>query len=206
MPGKKHVAKITNPEKTASSEKITLQFENAAAFEAWLAANHVDHPGVWMRIAKKGAPTASVSYQQALDVALAWGWIDGQKRPQDEHYWLQAFTQRRARSVWSKRNVDKALAMIEAGTMHPAGLAQVDAARADGRWDRAYAGSSTVRELPEFLAALDANAAAKTFYATLNSANRFALYYRLQSVKRQETRDRKVLEFVAMLERGETFH
>ena len=120
-----------------ADDKPIEEFADAAAFDSWLEANHADHPGVWLRIAKKGAPTTSVSYAQALDVALAWGWIDGQKRPIDEHYWQQAFTQRRARSVWSKRNVDKATAMIEAGTMHPAGLAQVEAAKADGRWQRA---------------------------------------------------------------------
>src|SRR6202000_235287 len=142
--------------------------------------NHTDHPGVWMKIAKKGAPTTSVSYQDALDVALAWGWIDGQKKPLDEHSWLQAFTQRRPRSVWSKRNVDKCIAMIEAGTMQPSGLAQVEAAKADGRWDRAYEGQSRATESPEWLAALDASPKAKAFYETLNAANRFAFYYRIQ--------------------------
>lgn len=189
-----------------TDDKSVEQFADAAAFDAWLAANHLDHPGVWMRIAKKGAPSSSVSYQEALDVALAYGWIDGQKRPVDEHYWLQAFTQRRPRSAWSQRNVEKVAAMIEAGTIHPTGLAQVDAAKADGRWDRAYAGPANAKESPEFLAALDENPSAKAFYATLSSANRFALYYRIQGAKRQDTRDRKIAEFVAMLERGETFH
>jgi len=189
-----------------ADDKPVEQFVDAAAFDSWLEANHADHPGVWLRIAKTGAPTTSVSYEQALDVALTWGWIDGQKRPLDEHYWLQAFTQRRARSVWSKRNVDKATAMIEAGAMRPAGLAQVEAAKSDGRWDRAYAGSSNATEDPAFLAALAQNPAAAEFYATLNSANRFALYYRIHNAKREETRTRKIAEFVAMLERGETFH
>lgn len=182
------------------------QFADADAFALWLGAHHADHPGIRMKIAKRSSPITTVSYDEALDIALAYGWIDGQKWSFDEHFFLQGFTQRRARSVWSKRNVDKVMAMIDAGTMHPAGLAQVDAARADGRWDRAYEGSASVVELPEFLAAIDASPAAREFYATLNSANRFALYYRLHSVKRQDTRDRKIVEFVAMLERGETFH
>ena len=189
-----------------SDEKSIEEFADAAEFNEWLAANHADHPGVWLRIAKKGAPTTSVSYDEALDVALCWGWIDGQKKPLDAHYWLQAFTSRRPRSAWSKRNVDKAAAMIEAGTMHPSGLAQVEAAKADGRWERAYAGPAGATESPEFRAALDANPAASTFYATLGSANRFAFYYRIQSAKKEETRARRIEAFVAMLERGETFH
>ncbi len=189
-----------------AEDKPTLQFADAAAFEAWLAENHADHPGAWLRIAKRGAPTKSIGYGQALDVALAYGWIDGQKRPLDEHYWLQAFTQRRSRSVWSKRNVDKATAMIEAGTMHPAGLAQVEAAKADGRWDRAYAGPASATESAEFLAALDARPMAREFYATLNSANRFAFYYRIQTARKAETRALRIEAFVAMLERGEKFH
>jgi uncharacterized protein YdeI (YjbR/CyaY-like superfamily) len=191
---------------SVADEKPTEQFADAATFDSWLAANHADHPGIWLKIAKKGAPTASVSYQEALDVALAYGWIDGQKRPLNDHYWLQAFTQRRARSVWSKRNVDKAVAMIWAGTMRPAGQAQVDAAKADGRWERAYVGQSAVTESPEFLAALDANPVAREFYASLKSTNRFSIYYRIQTARKAETRASRIEALVAMLERGETFH
>jgi uncharacterized protein YdeI (YjbR/CyaY-like superfamily) len=189
-----------------ADEKTTTRFADAAAFASWLETNHANHPGVWMQIAKKGAPEATVSYNDALDVALAYGWIDGQKRPLDVHYWLQAFTQRRSRSVWSKRNVDKVMAMTSAGTMKPAGLAQVDAAKADGRWERAYEGSSGAKESPEFLAALDGNPAAKQFYSTLNSVNRYALYYRIQSARKDETRARRIEAFVEMLARGETFY
>jgi uncharacterized protein YdeI (YjbR/CyaY-like superfamily) len=191
---------------SVADEKTVELFADAAGFEAWLEDNHADHPGVWMRIAKRGAPEPSVSYDEALDVALAYGWIDGQKRSLDADYWLQAFTRRRPRSVWSKRNVDKATSMIVEGTMKPAGLAEVDAAKADGRWDRAYEGSSASQPSPEFLAALEANPAAKSFYASLNSINRYALYYRIQNARTQETRDRKIADFVAMLERGETLH
>ncbi len=189
-----------------ADEKTVEQFADAAAFESWLAANHADHPGIWMKIAKKGAAEPTVSYEDALDVALAYGWIDGQKRPLDAEYWLQAFTQRRPRSVWSKRNVEKATAMIERGAMHPAGLAHVDAARADGRWDRAYEGSRGASPSPEFLAALEANPAAREFYETLSAVNRYAFYYRIQNAKQDDTRARRIAAFVEMLARGETLH
>lgn len=183
-----------------------MRFSDAAAFAAWLDANHDGHAGIWLRIAKKGAPESSVSYDQALDVALSYGWIDGQKRPLDAHYWLQGFTHRRPGSPWSKRNVDKVNAMIAAGSMKPAGLAEVDAAKSDGRWDRAYAGAGSASASPEFLAALNKNRAAKDFYATLSATNRYALYYRIQSAKKPETRAKRIEAFVEMLARGETFY
>ncbi len=186
--------------------KSEMQFADSAAFDRWLAQNHSTNPGIWMKIAKRTAPETTINYQEALDCALSYGWIDGQKRAIDQDYWLQSFGPRRPQSVWSKRNVEKAMAMIELGTMHPAGLAQVDAAKADGRWDRAYEGSLRANPSPEFLAALEANPAAKDFYATLNSANRYALYYRIQSARKPETRDSRIAAFVDMLARGETFH
>jgi uncharacterized protein YdeI (YjbR/CyaY-like superfamily) len=189
-----------------AAEKDVAQFANAAEFDAWLAANHADHPGIRMKIAKRGSPVATVSYDEALDVALSYGWVDSQKRSFDEHFYIQIFTHRRAQSVWSKRNVEKATGMIEAGTMHPAGLAQVDAAKADGRWDRAYEGQRGSTPAPEFLAALKKNPEAKAFYDTLNAVNRYALYYRIQSAKKPETRDRRIAAFIEMLARGETFH
>jgi uncharacterized protein YdeI (YjbR/CyaY-like superfamily) len=189
-----------------TDEKTIEQFADADEFDRWLSANHADHPGIWMKIAKKGAPVSTASYESALDVALTFGWIDGQKKPFDAAFYLQAFTQRRARSVWSKRNVEKVTAMIAAGTMHPAGLAQVDAAKADGRWDRAYAGSTAAAPPQDFLVALESNSAAKEFYATINAANRFAIYYRVQDAKRDDTRARRIASFVEMLAKGETLH
>lgn len=189
-----------------ADEKTIRSFDDSQSFRDFVAAAGSEHPGIWLKISKKGAPVTTLGYEGALDVALAFGWIDGQKRPLDEHFWLQAFTPRRARSVWSKRNVDKAEALIASGEMQPAGLVQVAAAESDGRWDRAYEGSSKSEPPAEFLAALEANADAKAFYATLNSANRFAIYYRLTSPKREETRARKIVEFVEMLARGESFH
>ena len=182
------------------------QFSDSSAFDSWLAKNHTTSAGIWMKIAKRTASEPTVNYDEALYCALSYGWIDGQKRAVDHDYWLQSFGPRRPQSVWSKRNVEKAMEMIEAGTMHPAGLAQVDAAKSDGRWDRAYEGSLRANPSPEFLAALDANPAAKAFYATLNSANRYALYYRIQSARKPETRDNRIAAFVEMLARGETFH
>jgi uncharacterized protein YdeI (YjbR/CyaY-like superfamily) len=187
-------------------EKDIHQFADAAAFRDWLAGVGFGHPGIWMKIAKRGAPVRTASYHEALDVALAFGWIDGQKRSFDEHFFLQAFTPRRARSMWSRRNVDTVTAMIDAGTMEPAGLAEVERAQADGRWDRAYEGSSASEPPAEFLAALEANPGAKAFYATLNSVNRYAIYFRLHNVKREETRTRNIAKFVEMLGRGEKLH
>jgi uncharacterized protein YdeI (YjbR/CyaY-like superfamily) len=193
-------------ELTVTDEKSIEQFDDAEAFGAWLASAGPQHPGIWMKISKKGSPVTTLSYAGAVDVALAHGWIDSQRRPLDEHFSLQAFTPRRARSVWSKRNVDKVTAMIAEGSMHPAGLAEVERAKADGRWDRAYEGSTTSEPPAEFLAALDGNPAAKEFYSTLNAVNRYAIYFRLQNVKGEATRTRKIATFVDMLARGEKLH
>src|SRR4051794_14496678 len=135
-------------------ERETLEFADSGAFDRWVAEHHDSSPGIWLRIAKKGTGVPSVSYDEALQVALAWGWIDGQKRPQDDRYWLQGFGPRRRGSVWSKRNVEFAERLIAEGAMQPSGLAQVEAARADGRWDRAYAGQSTAEVPPDLEAAL----------------------------------------------------
>jgi uncharacterized protein YdeI (YjbR/CyaY-like superfamily) len=187
-------------------EREIEQFADGAAFAGWLAVNHADHVGIRMRISKRGASTPTVSYDDAVGIALQFGWIDGPKASFDDEYYLQSFMQRRPRSIWSKRNVERATALMEAGEMHPAGLAQVDAAKADGRWERAYEGSRGSTPSPEFLAALERNPAAKEFYETLNAANRYALYYRIQSAKKPETRDRRIETFIDMLARGETFH
>jgi uncharacterized protein YdeI (YjbR/CyaY-like superfamily) len=190
----------------STDEKTIEQFADSDALRAWLDHNHADHPGIWLKIAKKAAGITTVSYDEAVDVALCYGWIDGKKIGFDEKFFLQSFTRRRARSVWSKRNIDKVAVLIEAGSMRPPGLTQIEAAKADGRWERAYSGSSEATPLPEFLAALDANPAAKEFYATLNSVNRYALYFRIHSAKREETRARRIATFVDMLARGEKLH
>jgi uncharacterized protein YdeI (YjbR/CyaY-like superfamily) len=187
-------------------ERVIAQFADASAFAEWLTANHADHAGIRMKIAKRGSETPTISYDDAVGVALQYGWIDGPKASLDSDFYLQTFTPRRPRSVWSKRNVDRVTAFMSAGTMHPAGMAQVEAAKADGRWDRAYEGSRGSTPDPEFLKALNKNPAAKAFYKKLSAANRYALYYRIQSAKKPETRTARIQAFVEMLARGETFH
>jgi uncharacterized protein YdeI (YjbR/CyaY-like superfamily) len=187
-------------------DREIAQFADASSFADWLGQNHADHVGIRMKISKRGSETTTVSYDDAVGVALQYGWIDGPKASLDEDFYLQTFTPRRPKSVWSKRNVDRVTALITDGTMHPAGLAQVDAAKADGRWDRAYEGQRGSTPSPEFLKALNKNPAAKAFFKTLDAANRYALYYRIQSAVKPETRDRRIETFVEMLARGETFH
>ncbi len=181
-------------------------FKSAKAFEAWLKKNHAVCDGLWLKIAKRGANEPSVTYPEAVEIALCWGWIDGQKKALDDQYFLQRFTPRRARSIWSKVNVDKVEALIEAGRMQAPGRAQMEAAKADGRWARAYDGArrSTVPE--DLLAALEAEPGAKAFFATLNAANRYAVLWRIQTAVKAETRARRIAQMVEMLARGETIH
>jgi uncharacterized protein YdeI (YjbR/CyaY-like superfamily) len=183
-----------------------LLFESQAELEAWLEANHVDSTGLWLKIAKKGAGVTSVNYAEALELALCFGWIDSQKRGFDERHFLQRFTPRRPRGKWSLINREKAEGLIAAGAMRPAGLAEVEAAKADGRWDAAYAGQRTAEAPEDLQRELDRNEAAREFFAGLDSANRYAILYRLQEAKKPETRERRLRKFVAMLERGEKIH
>jgi uncharacterized protein YdeI (YjbR/CyaY-like superfamily) len=190
----------------ASKDGLPVRtFPSATAFERWLEA-HADEPGVWLRIAKAGSGGRSVTYAAALDLALCFGWIDGQKAPLDEGWWLQRFTPRRPRSPWSKINCQKAEALAEAGRLRPEGVREVEAAKADGRWAAAYAGQRTADVPPDLQAALDAAPAAAAFFTTLSRANRYAVLYRIGSVKRAETRARKIAQYVEMLEAGETIH
>jgi uncharacterized protein YdeI (YjbR/CyaY-like superfamily) len=181
-------------------------FATAAELEAWLEENHASAQGVWLKIAKKGAPEPSVTYGEALELALCFGWIDSQKRGFDETHFLQRFTPRRPRGRWSKINREKAEALIELGKMRPAGLVEVKAAEADGRWEAAYEGQRTAAVPPDLQRELDANPAAARFFASLDSANRYAIVYRLGEAKQRETRERRLRRFVAMLERSEKIH
>ena len=181
-------------------------FADRGAFRTWLSAHHASRPGLWLRIAKAASPLTSVTYAEALDVALCFGWIDGQKRSLDARCWLQRFTPRRARSIWSRINRDKVAVLIAQKRMRPSGMREVERARADGRWDAAYAGARTAEVPPDFAAALARDARAKKFFAALDGANRYALLFRLQNVKRAETRARKVREFVAMMRDGKKLH
>ena len=184
----------------------TLLFATVEDWENWLEAQPADSPGLWLKIAKKGCETSSIDYATALESALCFGWIDGQKRPLDDSFWLQRFTPRKPRSKWSKINRDKATALIESGRMRPAGLSEVERARQDGRWDAAYE-SQSVAAVPEDLqAALDADPRAAEFFATLDSANRYAVLYRVHEVKRASTRAARIEKFVAMLHAHETIH
>jgi uncharacterized protein YdeI (YjbR/CyaY-like superfamily) len=181
-------------------------FADPAELEAWLEENGDACDGAWLKIAKKGTEKRSVTYAEALELALCFGWIDSQKRGFDEAYFLQRFTPRRPRGRWSKINREKAEALIAAKQMRPAGLAEVEAAKSDGRWEAAYEGQRTAVVPEDLQRELDANPAAAEFFASLDSANRYAIVYRLNDAKKPETRERRLRKFVAMLERGEKIH
>jgi uncharacterized protein YdeI (YjbR/CyaY-like superfamily) len=181
-------------------------FANSDELERWLEAQPQDAKGLWIKFAKKGSGIASVTKAEAIDAALCFGWIDGQLDTYDERHWLIRFTPRKRGSKWSLVNRTRAAELIEMGRMRAGGLAQVEAAKADGRWDAAYASASKAEVPDDLRAALDANSKARAFFATLSGANRYAILYRIGAVKRPETRARKIAEFVAMLDRGETIH
>jgi uncharacterized protein YdeI (YjbR/CyaY-like superfamily) len=189
-----------------ADDLLVLELADRDAWAAWLGAGHASSPGVWLKIAKRGSDARSVSYAEALDVALCHGWIDGQKRPLDDRFWLQRFTPRTPRSRWSKRNRALAERLIASGEMAPAGLREVERARADGRWEAAYDSHATATVPPDLQAALDADAGAAAFFAGLDSANRYAILYRIQEARRPETRARRIATFVAMLAEGRRIH
>ena len=193
------------PSVPTPSPESTL-FRNAKAFEAWLKKHHATSDGLWLRIAKKGADVPSVTYPEAVEIALCWGWIDGQKKGLDDQHFLQRFTPRRSRSIWSKVNVAKVATLVEAGRMQPAGQAQIDAAKADGRWEGAYDGARTSTVPDDLQAALDASPKAKMFFATINASNRYAVLWRVQTAVKPETRAKRIAQLVEMLARGEVVH
>jgi uncharacterized protein YdeI (YjbR/CyaY-like superfamily) len=186
------------------ADLLVLPFESRESWAAWLAANHASPDGVWVKFAKKGSGIPTVTYHEALEVALCYGWIDAQVKRFDEDYYLQRFTPRRARSRWSKRNVGIALELIERGEMHPPGLAEVERAQADGRWEAAYHSPITMPVADELRAALDASPKAAELFAELDSQNRYAILYRVHDAKRPETRVRRIERFVADLAEGKT--
>ncbi len=189
-----------------ATEYIVRHFADSAGWERWLEHNHENEPGIWLKLAKKDAELTSVSRAESLDVALCFGWIDGQAKRLDEESWLQKFTPRGRRSVWSQLNQENVERLIAEERMRPAGLAAVEAAKADGRWDRAYAPASTATVPDDLLEALERNPAAKQFFATLKGANRYAILHRLATAVKPETRTRRLEKFMGMLERGETLH
>ena len=189
------------------AEELEIRpFASAEEWEEWLRERHETVPGVWIKFAKKASGLPTVTYLEALHAALRYGWIDGQARSLDDTHYLQRFTPRRARSIWSKRNREFATALIEAGEMEPAGLREVERAKADGRWDAAYDAPSTATVTEDLQTALDANPAAAEFFAGLDGQNRYAILHRVQTAKKPETRARRIEKFVAMLAAGETIH
>jgi uncharacterized protein YdeI (YjbR/CyaY-like superfamily) len=183
-----------------------LGFATPGGWDSWLAEQHAVSPGVWLKIPRAGSAEPGVRYADALAVALCYGWIDGQKRRLDDDYWLQRFTPRKPRSRWSKINTEKATELIEAGRMRPAGMREVEQARADGRWNAAYAGQRTMAVPDDLAAELARNDAARAFFERLSGVNRYAILYRIGDAKRPETRAKRIAKYVAMLAAGETIH
>ncbi|GAA2136831.1 YdeI/OmpD-associated family protein [Glycomyces algeriensis] len=188
------------------TELEELLVPDSEAWRAWLNSHHADHPGVWLVLHKKGGHTTTLTYAQALDEALCFGWIDGQIARRDDDSYRQRFTPRRPNSPWSARNVEYVARLTETGRMQPAGIAAVDAAKAQGRWQAAYRGQADMQIPPDLAEALAANAAAAATFEGLDAANRYSIVYRLNAVKRQATRDRKLTEYIGMLARGESLH
>jgi len=198
-------AKPTKP-RTSKPDPDVISFADAVAWSTWLAAHHASSRGLWLRIAKKGSKTASITYADALEVALTWGWIDGQKGKLDETAWLQRFSPRGPKSIWSKINRDKAIALIEAGSMQPAGLAEIERAKRDGRWEAAYDSQSRATVPPDLAEALAANPRAAAFFETLKSYNRYAILFRIHTAKKATTRAARIEKFVGMLAKHEKVH
>jgi uncharacterized protein YdeI (YjbR/CyaY-like superfamily) len=199
---------VPKPSKKATAKPAAYPeqgFASPAAFSAWLAKHHATSTGIAMRIGRKGG-APSITYAEAVDVALAWGWIDAQKAAGDATAWIQRFMPRTARSIWSKINRDKAIAMIERGEMKPPGLAAVEQAKANGRWDGAYDSPKTAKPPDDLMDALEASPRARAAFAGLDSANRYAILFRVHHAKQAATRARRIEQLVAMLARGETLH
>lgn len=181
-------------------------FADGGEFRQWLVEHHNASPGIWLKMAKKTSPYSSIDYDQALDVALCFGWIDSLPRKVDNNFFLRKFSPRTARSPWSKRNVEIVARLESAGLLEPAGIAAIEKAKADGRWERAYDGAAQAEVPQDFLDALVLNPQAQAFYETLNSTNRYTIFYRLQEAKRPETRARRIEKFISELAEGKKFH
>lgn len=193
----------TGPNSVADAIRL---FPTQAAWAAWLEKNHRKSAGLWLRLAKKGSELRSVTYAEALEIALCYGWIDGQKRGESDEAWLQRFLPRSERSIWSKINREKALALVAAGRMKAAGRQAIDCATKNGTWDAAYDSPKAAKVPEDFQEALAASPRARGFFEQLDGANRYAVLFRIQTVRKAETRARKVREFIEMLERGERIH
>jgi uncharacterized protein YdeI (YjbR/CyaY-like superfamily) len=188
------------------AEKKILALPSQKKWQSWMAKNHGKSKGVWLRFFKKHSGKPTITYQEALDVALCYGWIDGQVQKYDDISWIHSFTPRRTKSTWSKRNTDHVKRLIKEKKMKPAGMKEVNAAKADGRWKKAYASPSKMTVPADFMKKLNANKKAKAFFATLNKANVYAITWRLATAKKPETREKRMKMIVEMLNRGEKFH
>jgi uncharacterized protein YdeI (YjbR/CyaY-like superfamily) len=198
--------RASRAESSTAKDLPVLSFATARAWSEWLATHHASSRGLWLKIAKKGAGSASVTYSEAIEGALAWGWIDGQKGRFNDVWWLQRFTPRTAKSAWSKINRAKVEALIANGRMEAPGLAEVERAKRDGRWGRAYDGARSSSVPADLIAAFARNARARAFFDTLDGTNRYAILYRVQTAKKPETRAERITRFVALCARHETIH
>src|SRR6187551_3378108 len=183
-----------------------LEFKTAKTFETWLIKNHDNSTGIWLKIFKKDSEIKTISYAEALDVALCYGWIDGQKKAHDEQAWLQKFCPRRTKSIWSKINTGHVERLIHEGRMRPAGLKAVEKAKANGSWEKAYDSPNKMTIPDDFLEELSKNKKAESFFKSLNKTNLFSIGFRLQTAKKQETREKRIKEIIEMLAKGEKFH
>jgi uncharacterized protein YdeI (YjbR/CyaY-like superfamily) len=183
-----------------------LSFSTQKAWHNWLYKNHTSEKGLWLRFYKKDSDMKSINHAEALDEALCYGWIDGQAKPYDEKSWLQKFTPRRERSIWSKRNIEHIERLNKAGRMQPSGIKEVEKAKADGRWKKAYDSPSAMNAPDDFLKRLSKNKKAEKFFNSLNKTNRYSINWRLQTAKKPETREKRMMQILKMLENGETFH
>jgi len=188
------------------SELPTIHFESEKLFETWLENNYDSSQGLWLKIAKKDSQYTSVSYQEALEVALCFGWIDSQKKKFDDDFWIQKFSPRRKKSIWSQVNRNKVAALIQQGRMQPSGYAEVEKAKADGRWENAYASQSNIQVPDDFQLELDKNPDAQVFFNQLSSTNRYAFLYRITTAKKDITRKKWIDKSIAMLNENKKFH
>jgi uncharacterized protein YdeI (YjbR/CyaY-like superfamily) len=199
-------SKTKKPSRPSATNQLIRGFKDGKAWESWLAKNQTAIDGLWMRLAKKASGKKSITYPEAVEIALCYGWIDGQKKPEGETTWLQRFVPRRPRSIWSKINREKALGLIACGRMQPAGLLEIERAKQDGRWESAYDSPKNAPIHSDFQKALDKSPRAEAFFKTVNAANRYAIIWRLHTAKKAETRERLTRTFIEMLEKGETLH
>lgn len=190
----------------ATDNTSIKSFENANAWRRWLENNHAKEDGLWLQIFKKASNLPTVSYNEAVDESLCYGWIDGQKKKYDENSYLQKFTPRRPRSIWSKRNVEKVEQFLKEKKMEPAGLAEIEKAKADGRWDKAYDSPKHMKIPDDFITALKKDKKAYDFFKTLNKTNTYAIGFRLQTAKKAETRERRMKKILEMMKNEEKFH